>query len=467
MSFVSLYFILFLPILCITYWLCPLRWRNSLLLVASVLFYMLPHPTYGVMLLWVWASSYLAVRWVSRDNPQLSRLWVGVLGVLLPMLFFKIKAPVVDAFFPQGLPTGIPGLNWIFPLGLSCYSLQAVSLIIDVYKGRTQRDPSLVNHALYVSFLPTVTSGPILHSTDLMWQITANRGGFDRDMAFIGTKRLIWGLFMKVVVADRFGIYVNAVLDHSTLYNSPTVFIALLCYTVQIYCDFAGYSHMAIGTANLLGFDMPENFRRPLFSMGLKELWTRWHISLSSWLRDYVYFPLGGSRCKTWRMCLNLLATFAVSGMWHGVRLSYLCWGVGNGLMVMLEHFLPLRRWRKLPVMRVAWSVLSICVLSILWAFFFDHIEQSIDILSVLFTKGFDGGWIMIDTIRTKATLIAMAGGFAIVAMRDIYEEFFPTALASWYKGRSAVTFMFYITLILLVLVFGVMETGQFIYLRF
>ena len=423
MSFVSLYFILFLPVLCILYWMCPSRWRNALLLAASVLFYILPRPSFGLMLVWVWASSYLAVRWVSKDKPSLVALWTGVLGVMLPMLFFKIKAPVIDAFFPQGLPTKIPGLNWIFPLGLSCYTLQAVSLIVDVYKRRTVRDSSLVNHALYVSFLPTVTSGPILHSTDLMWQISSRRGGFNHDMAYKGAKRLIWGLFMKVVVADRFGIYVNTVLDHSELYNSLTVFIALLCYTIQIYCDFAGYSHMAIGTANLLGFDMPENFRRPLFSMGLKELWTRWHISLSSWLRDYVYFPLGGSRCKTWRMCLNLLITFAVSGMWHGVRLSYLCWGLGNGLMVTLEHFLPLKRWRERSVMRIVWSLLSLCVLSILWAFFYDHIEQSVDILRVLFTGGFEGGWIMIDPVRTRATLIAMAIGLAVVAVRDIRDE--------------------------------------------
>lgn len=467
MSFVSLYFILFLPILCIVYWLCPQRWRNALLLVASVLFYMLPRPAFGIMLVWVWFSSYLAVRMVTGDRASLVRLWTGVLVVMLPMLYFKIKAPVVDAFFPQGFPTGIPGLNWIFPLGLSCYTLQAVSLIVDVYKHRTKPDKSLVNHALYVSFLPTVTSGPILHSTDLMWQISSRRGGFDREMVYTGAKRLIWGLFMKVMVADRFGIYVNTVLDHSEMYNSPTVFIALLCYTVQIYCDFAGYSHMAIGTANLLGYEMPENFRRPLFSMGLKELWTRWHISLSSWLRDYVYFPLGGSRCKTWRMCMNLLVTFAVSGMWHGVRLSYLCWGLGNGLMVILDHFLPLKRWRKLPVIRVSWSLLSICVLSVLWAFFYDHIEQSIDILRVLFTGGFDGGWIMIDPLRTHATLIAMAIGFVIVAARDIRDEFFPTSFASWRVGRSAVTFLFYVTLIMIVLVFGVMETGQFIYLRF
>lgn len=447
--------------------MCPSRWRNALLLAASVLFYMLPRPSFGLMLVWVWMSSYFAVRWVSKDKPSLVALWVGVLTVMLPMLFFKIKAPVIDAFFPQGLPTKIPGLNWIFPLGLSCYTLQAVSLIVDVYKRRTVRDRSLINHALYVSFLPTVTSGPILHSIDLMWQISSRLGGFNHDMAYKGAKRLIWGLFMKVVVADRFGIYVNTVLDHSELYNSPTVFIALLCYTVQIYCDFAGYSHMAIGTANLLGFDMPENFRRPLFSMGLKELWTRWHISLSSWLRDYVYFPLGGSRCKIWRMCLNLLATFAVSGMWHGVRLSYLCWGLGNGFMVTLEHFLPLKRWRELPVMRIVWSLLSICVLSILWAFFYDHIEQSFDILRVLFTGGFEGGWIMIDPVRTRATLIAMAIGLAVVAVRDIRDEYFPLLLASWHKGRGVARFLFYVALIVLVLVIGVMETGQFIYLRF
>lgn len=467
MSFVSVYFILFLPILCIAYWMCPERWRNVLLLVASVFFYMLPRPAYGVLLLWVWATSYVAVRAVAAPKASPTHVWIGSAMVLLPMLLFKFTAPVVDNFFPQLLSHGIPGVNVVFPLGLSCYSLQAVSLIIDVYKRRTVRDPSLINHALFVSFLPTVTSGPIQHSTHLMWQISGKRGGFDYDLAITGTKRLIWGLFMKVAVADRFGIYVDSVLDHSEHYNSPTVLIALLCYTVQIYCDFAGYSHMAIGTANLLGYKLPENFKRPLLSMGLKELWTRWHISLGSWLRDYVYIPLGGSRCSKARMCLNLLVTFALSGMWHGVRLSYLCWGLGNGLMVVLDHFLPLERWRRMLPVRIAWSLTSIIALSVLWAFFRTDIGQSIDILAVLFTRGFDGGWIITDSLHTRATLMAMAAGAAIVASRDIGQQYFPQVLNSQHRVCKAASFATHVILVVLVLLFGVMGSGQFIYLRF
>ena len=468
MAFTSLQFAIFLPLLLFAaYWSVPRRWRNVVLLVASVAFYMLPRPAYGVMLLWVWVSSYVAARMVDTPKPSRAKLWAGLIGVLAPLLFFKIKAPLVDMFFPQVMQSGIPGLNWVFPLGLSCYTLQAVSLVVDVYRKQTKRDRSWVNHALYVSFLPTVTSGPIVHSTDLMWQISENRGGFYAPLAMTGCKRLVWGLFMKVVVADRFGIYVNTVLDHSAQYNSPTVFIALLCYTVQIYADFAGYSHMAIGTANLLGFEMRENFRRPLFSFGLKELWTRWHISLSSWLRDYVYISIGGSRCSRWRACLNVLVTFMVSGMWHGVRLSYLCWGIGHGLAVASERFLPMDRWRHQRVMRVLGSVVTIVVLSVLWAFFRDDINQSLDILRVMFTGGFEGGWIMKDELRTMSMLLMMAGGLLIVLIKDGIDEYCPHAFDTWKTGRGVATMVYYVSLLVLVLMFGVMETGQFIYLRF
>lgn len=429
---------------------------------------MLPRPAYGVLLLWVWVTSYLAVRAVEGGNATPRRVWVGALMVMLPMLTLKFTAPIIDNFFPHMLKHGIPGVNAVFPIGLSCYTLQAVSLVIDVYKRRTRRDPSLINHALYVSFLPTVSSGPIQLSTHLMKQIGRNHKlPFKYSLAIAGTKRIIWGLFMKVAVADRIGIYVNSVLQHSEQYNSPTVLIALVCYTMQIYCDFAGYSHMAIGTANVLGYTLPDNFKRPLLAMGLKQLWTRWHISLGSWLRDYVYFPLGGSRCSRRRMITNLLFTFAMSGMWHGVRLSYLCWGMGNGLMVTLDHFLPLDRWRKMPIARVAWSLISVIMLSVLWAFFRDDVNESLRILNTLFTGGFAGGWIITDRLHTIATLTAMAAGMAVVAARDISLEYFSHRLAAWHTARKAITFVFYVSLIIVVLLFGVMGTGQFIYQRF
>lgn len=467
MSFASLAFVLFLPLLCAIYWSCPRRWRNVVLLAASVLFYMLPDPTYGPALVWVWVTSYVAVGRVSREGATRTDLWVGVMATLLPMLLLKVRVPVVEAFFPQLPRTALPGLNWVFPLGLSCYSLQAVSLVVDVYKRRTVADRSLVNHALYVSFLPTVTSGPIQHSTHLLWQISSHRGGFDPELAVAGGKRLVWGLFMKVVVADRFGIYVDSVLDHCEHYNSPTVLIALLCYTVQIYCDFAGYSHMAIGTAGLLGYTLPDNFRRPWLSVGMKELWTRWHISLSSWMRDYVYIPLGGSRCGAWRSALGVMVTFAVSGLWHGARLSYLCWGLGHGLVVLLERLLPMERWRRRAMPRMLCTMATLLVLSVLWAFFREHIGLSLKIVRVLFTGGFDGGWMMVDEMRTHAMLVMMGFGLAVVAARDVRDEYFPTLLANWHRGRTAASLTFHALLLLLVLAIGVVDTGQFIYHRF
>ncbi|MBQ7691805.1 MAG: MBOAT family protein [Muribaculaceae bacterium] len=467
MSFASLAFVLFLPVLCALYWACPRRWRNALLLAASVLFYMLPDPTYGPALVWVWVTSYAAVRRVRRKGATRLDLWAGVAAVLLPMVLLKVRVPIVEAWFPQASRSALPGLNWVFPLGLSCYTLQAVSLVVDVYKRRTVADRSPVNHALYVSFLPTVTSGPIQHSTSLYRQIAGRNGGFDARLAVDGAKRLMWGLFLKVVVADRFGIYVDSVLDHCEHYNSPTVLIALLCYTVQIYCDFAGYSHMAIGTAGLLGYTLPDNFRRPLLSAGLRELWTRWHISLSSWMRDYVYIALGGSRCGRWRSAANVLATFAVSGLWHGVRLSYLCWGLGHGLAVAAERWLPLERWRRRALPRALCTIATVLALSVLWAFFREHVGLSLKILRVLFTGGFAGGWIIADPMRTHTTLAMMLVGLVVVAAHDVRQEWFPCAPARWRRGRGVASLLWHVCLLVLVLAIGVLDTSQFIYLRF
>ncbi len=467
MWFVSLEFALFLPVLCACYWLCPARWRNALLLVASVAFYMLHRPAYGVALAWVCAASYAAVRLVASPQATRARLWQGVALVAAPMLWFKLKAPLVHALLPPGLWDSLPGLGWALPLGLSCYTLQAVSLVVDVYRRRTPPHRSPVDHALYVCFLPTVASGPIQHSTALMWQIDGHRGAFDGTLALAGAKRLVWGLFMKLAVADRFGIYVSSVLDLSTHYNSPTVFIALLCFTVQIYCDFAGYSLMAIGTANLLGYRLPDNFRRPLLAVGMKELWTRWHISLSSWLRDYVYIPLGGSHTSPWRSRANVMATFAVSGLWHGVSPSYLCWGLGHGVVVAIDHLLPISRLRAHWLPRLLTTAATIVTLSVLWAFFRSSMHQSLDILRTLFTAGFDGGWMLSDERQVRTTLITMAAMLLVVAVHDLRTEFFPGALASWRRGRTPAVMLYYVLLLVGVLLFGVLDPGQFIYLRF
>lgn len=467
MPIVSLKFLLFFPAVVMIYYALPRRARNPFLLVAGLVFYFMYGFSFGLMLLWVIGASYVAALRVQRDGCSRWALVFWLAMCLGPMLFFKIKAPVLDALPPDSWVMKIPGLNWAVVVGLSCYTLQAVGYVVEVYKRRVAAERSLLTHALFVSFLPTVTSGPIQHTVPLLPQLQAGGKAFDAPMFLQGVKTFIWGLFLKLVVADRFGIYVNSVLPEAAHYNAVTVLLALVCLTIQIYTDFAGYSAMAIGLGQMLGFTIPENFRRPLFSVGMKELWRRWHISLSSWLRDYVYIPLGGSRCAKWRVALNSVIAFLVSGMWHGLQPTYLVWGLGNGLVVASEVFLPWNGLRKHRATRLLGMLLTVLTMSLLLGFFRDSWAEVTALFTTLFT-GFSSWHLMMgDATRTQATLLAMALFFGVVLLRDVYDEWLASRFTAWHRGRLAVSLVFHAVLVVLVLLFGVMDSGSFIYLKF
>lgn len=466
MSLVSIKFLLFFPVVVLLYWLLPLRLRNALLLVASVAFYLLHRPVYGVWLAWITIISYFAARNLESNRSRGKvAIWLGVL--LLPLLYFKIKAPFIDSWCPELMQFDFPGLHWMLPIGLSCYTLQTVGYVIDVWRRTTPRIVSPLRHALFVTFLPTVTSGPIQRSKDMAWQMDSEGRPFDSTLFVQGMKSLVWGYFLKLAVADRFGVYCDSVINFSTQYNALTVFMSLMLYTIQIYTDFAGYSCIAIGAGNMLGFKMVDNFRRPLFSVGMKELWTRWHISFSSWLRDYVYIPLGGSRHGKTRAVVNTIATFIVSGMWHGVRPGYICWGIGHGIAVSAERFLPMKTIRNNVLLRSLMMFTTFITLSLLWSLFRDDWMQVCDIWRTMLFGSHDFIWIIVDAERTTGTLLMMLLGALIVVAKDTWDEFGQPRCTRWRKGRSIVSMLFYVTIVLLTIAIGVTDAGQFIYLRF
>lgn len=311
------------------------KYGNAVLLVISYGLYLQWKPIYALILLWVTAITFLSAKFKGVNNTELKdkRLLGGsIVLTLLPLFFFKyynfLNVVLSDALSLFGIGNGLPGLNWAMPLGLSFFTLQAIGYLVDVYKGRIEAELNWWDYMLFVSFFPQIASGPISKAKDLLPQIKAKRQ-FDYNQCVEGLRWLLWGMFMKVVMADRVGIYVNTIFDNYVHQSGLSCFVGSLLYTFQIYGDFAGYSFMAVGVGKLMGFNLINNFERPYLSQSVTEFWHRWHISLSTWLKEYIYIPLGGSRCSKVRNYWNIFATFIVSGIWHGANWTYIVWGGG------------------------------------------------------------------------------------------------------------------------------------------
>lgn len=240
-----------------------------------------------------------------------------------------------------GLHFSLPGLNWAIPVGISFFTFQAVGYLLDVHHERIKAEKNFWDYALFVSFFPQVTSGPISTAKDLMPQIK-NPHKFNYDQGRDGLRMLLWGMFLKCVVADRLGLYVDTVYANYEHFSGANCLIASVFYTIQIYGDFAGYSLMAIGIAKTLGFDLINNFNRPYFASSITEFWKRWHISLTRWLTTHVYINLGGNRCSKLRQYLNILITFFVSGLWHGANWTFVVWGAIHGFLQVIEKALAI-----------------------------------------------------------------------------------------------------------------------------
>ena len=336
MLFNSFTFLIFFPVVVAVYFAIPHRFRWAWLLAASCYFYMAFIPIYILILFFLIAIDYAAGILIEGAEGT-RRKWylvmsivanVGMLAVFKYFNFLNANARAIAEVFHW--PYGLPALNIILPIGLSFHTFQAMSYTIEVYRGRQKAERHLGIYALYVMFFPQLVAGPIERPQNLIHQFY-ERHAFDYDRVSDGVKRMAWGLFMKVVIADRLADYVNPVYNNPYTYEGLTLVLATIFFALQIYCDFAGYSQMAIGAAEVMGFKLMRNFNRPYLSRSISEFWSRWHISLSSWFRDYVYIPLGGNRAAPLRWYYNLFITFLLSGLWHGANWTFVIWGALNG----------------------------------------------------------------------------------------------------------------------------------------
>ena len=256
---------------------------------------------------------------------------IGSLGLLVVFkysMFLNYSTKMICAFF--GMPYTIPAFSILLPVGISFYTFQSLSYSIDVYRGQRKPETHLGIYAVYISFFPQLVAGPIERSTTLLPQFH-KKSEFDYNRIVMGLQLMLWGVFKKIAIADRLSVVVNQVYGDPTQYHGIALIIATYFFTIQIYCDFSGYSDIAIGAAQVIGFDLMQNFRRPYFAQSIREFWQRWHISLSTWFRDYFYFPLGGNRVSRMRRVINILAVFMLSGLWHGANWSFFIWGALHG----------------------------------------------------------------------------------------------------------------------------------------
>ncbi len=357
MLFNSGKYVLFLPAVVLLYYLLPNRLRKYWLLAASYYFYMCWNAKYALLIFASTLITYLSGLGIQRaaedrdaGRAERRKKWIVALsflsnlGILFYFKYFNFALDLLQkALARLHIGLNIPAFDILLPVGISFYTFQALSYTMDVYRGKIAAERDFFTYALFVSFFPQLVAGPIERSGSLLGQLSEPRR-FRFENLQEGLLILLWGFFLKLVIADRLALYIDTVYSARYLYPGCYLALAAVLFAIQIYCDFYGYSTIAMGSARLLGIELMENFRSPFLSTSVAEFWRNWHISLTTWFKDYLYIPLGGSRKGKFRKQLNRMIVFLVSGLWHGADLSYVVWGGLNGLyQVIGELLMPLR----------------------------------------------------------------------------------------------------------------------------
>lgn len=476
MIFNSFQFLWLFPLICILYyWVQGLsstrkispKVVNLTLLIISYLLYIQFNPAYALILLWVTAVTYWGARYLGDGKAHKSKyIAIGVILTILPLVVFKyynfVLSSITSAMAFFGVHIGIPGLNWAIPLGISFFTFQALGYLLDVYYKRIDVEKNWWNYMLFVAFFPQILSGPISKASALLPQIRGSRTSC-YDQAVQGLKYLLLGCFLKVVLADRIGVYVDVIYAQYSIQNGITLLLAAILYSFQIYGDFAGYSLMAVGTAKVLGFELINNFQRPYLSTSVTDFWRRWHISLSLWLKDYVYIPLGGSRKGKGRTYLNIIITFLVSGIWHGANWTFVVWGLMHGVFQTIEKALGWNKSDSRGAMRLLRIVFTFLLVTWAWIFFrMPTLESAHTVVVKIFTD-FGG---TIDWANASINHTIMFVSLAILIITELIEESgqrfsfinHPNVLLRWGS---------YLFLTAMILMCGVLDSSSFIYVNF
>ena len=472
MLFNSTQFLLFFPIVCLLYFCIPsarVRARNLLLLGASYFFYMNWEPAYALLLLTSTAITYFAAIGIDHFGERRHKRWclVGSLVANLAILFlFKyynfIASNIEWALQTSGLAIDLPSFGLLLPVGISFYTFQALGYSIDVYRGATKVERDFATYALFVSFFPQLVAGPIERSNNLLPQFR-ERHQVDYDRMMGGAKLMVWGYFLKLALADRCGLYVDSVFNNVPMHNGGSYLVASLLFPFQIYGDFAGYSLIAIGVARVLGFRLMENFHRPYFACSIGEFWHRWHISLSTWFKDYVYIPLGGNRVGRARNYFNLLVTFVVSGIWHGANWTFFCWGTLHGALLCIEKALGIGKRRYTGVRKCCHWAVTFALVCLAWVLFrANDMHDAVSILTGIFLR--PGLPDITFAMFTEITLALVA--LLVVGCKECIDEF-GLRPRLFVRHSTFANHAYIVAIIAYLLLFGVLGGDQFIYFQF
>jgi len=481
MLFNSIDFAIFLPIVFIIYWFVTnknLRLQNVLLLVSSYFFYACWDWRFLFLLVFsTLLDYYTGLKMSEAENQQKKKIWfwlsvsvnLGFLGV------FKYYN-----FFAESFAEAVSHLGWqinpwtlqiILPVGISFYTFHGLSYVIDIYKDRIKAEKNFVDYAVFVSFFPLLVAGPIERATHLLPQIKKKRT-FDYTKAVDGMRQILWGLFKKIVIADNCAEYANMIFNNSTDYSGSTLVLGAIFFTFQIYGDFSGYSDIALGTARLFGIELLRNFAFPYFSRDIAEFWRRWHISLSSWFRDYLYIPLGGSKGGTWMKVRNTFIIFLVSGFWHGANWTFIAWGALNAI-----YFLPLlltnnnrnnieivAAGSNFPSLKETANILLTFSLTVFaWIFFrAETIGHAIQYISGIFKN--PGSFLLLSVYWKYKTLLILLFIFILIEWLGREKQYAIAHLEI--KWKRPIRYALYYVIIIAIFWFSGKEQ-QFIYFQF
>ena len=483
MFFNSIDFAIFLPLVFILYWFLTnknLKLQNFLIVAASYLFYGWWDWRFLFLILFSTIVDFSVGQKLRKEENQLKRkvlLWTSILVNLGFLGFFKYSNFFLDnfitafSFFGQDIQAN--SLNIILPVGISFYTFQTLSYTIDVYKRQLEPTKDFIAFSAFVSFFPQLVAGPIERATHLLPQFYKKRT-FDYSKAVDGMRQILWGLLKKVVIADNCAEFANQIFNNSTDLNGSTLVLGALFFTFQIYGDFSGYSDIAIGTSRLFGFDLMRNFNFPYFSRDIAEFWRRWHISLSTWFRDYLYIPLGGSRGGTWMKVRNTFIIFIVSGFWHGANWTFIIWGALNAI-----YFLPLlltdnnrnnlesvAQGKLLPSLKeISFMLLTFGLTVFAWIFFrAENIGHAISYISEILSPSlfsipkFSG-------MTSALTTLILVAIFVLVEWKGREGQYAIESLG--FRWKKPLRWSLYICIILIIFYAGNFKDNSFIYFQF
>ena len=479
MNFTSLQYLIFLVIACLIYFILSKKIKIYWLLLCSYYFYLSWNPKYALLMLFSTLITYLSGILISKSKEdKVKKLWVFlsiIINISILILFkyysFLIDAinPVINQIFSLTIPDS---LNLLLPVGISFYTFKAISYTIDVYRNDTKVEKNIFRYALFVSFFPEIIAGPIDKSKDLLPQFYKEHK-FNWNNLHYGVLLIAIGFFYKLVIADRAAIVVNQIFNNLENYiNGGGIYliVASLLYTMQIYFDFNALSIIAKGSAKILGYNVIDNFKQPYFATSIKDFWRRWHISLSSWFKEYLYFPLGGSRKGFIRTQINIMIVFIISGLWHGAAWTFIIWGALHGLYQVIENIIYRKRKPKnTSLSRLSGLIITFCLVSFAWIFFrANSLKDAWLIVKNLFNFGMPIDFNLFGMNLLEFIILGIA--LFIVFILELTSTKIDL-LKKFYQKNIILRWIFYYILVFSIIIFGIygpgFSTQEFIYIQF